>query len=748
MTDYDFATLNDKEFEVLCTDLISLRDNVRYERFKPGRDAGVDGRFFRADGGEVILQCKHWVTAPLERLVKHLQTDELPKLAKLNVARYVLALSHPLARTDKARIEKFFKPHIHSASDVLGREDLNDLLARYPEVERRHYKLWIGSSTVLKYLLNKPIHDRSSFAVDEILIDAKLYVPTKNHDAAIEKLERLGSVIITGPAGIGKTTLADHLALHYITKGFTLVRIADEIREAESVYEADRDQVFYFDDFLGRNYLEALTGHEGAHIVQFIKRVGKDRKKRFILTSRTTILNQGKLLIDVFQTNNLDKNEFEVTLSSFSEMDRARVLYNHMWHSTLGPEYIDVLYQHRRYREVIRHQNYNPRLIRYITDSDRLINCPPVDYWNHAKDLLDYPAKVWENPFEAQHDDFGRAIVLLVTLNGRPINQSELAEAYARFVSRPTGSGLSGRHDFLSNLKHLSGSLLSRTIQDGAEPSLNLFNPSIGDFVLHRYATDIPSLRSGFESLRSVSSLNTLSDLASNDLIEKNAALVLIDQLLQNASQIEFVGYSAEYIANACLQLRDLFKDSNVKGSILDKCLNFVLNSECPHYFQDIAELIQLGLSLGIVSNNDAIAFVEHACAHHPMSTELEVLGAIVSHLGSGLSDLETKLEEAAVSYLANSVDDEFSDGDVFESVEPGNTDIAEENLRTLIDTKLSSFGVTATEAAIDRIVEAFGIRDRMETYFRSEEPDDDYRRSSSGSFHIDEIDDLFERPT
>lgn len=748
MTDYDFTTLNDKEFEVLCTDLLSLRDNVRYERFKPGRDAGVDGRFFRADGSEVILQCKHWVTSPLERLVKHLQTDELPKLAKLNVARYVLALSHPLARTDKTKIETLFKPHIQSASDVLGREDLNDLLARHPKVERRHYKLWIGSSTVLQYLLNKPIHDRSAFAVDEILNDAKLYVPTKNHDAAIEKLEKLGSVIITGPAGIGKTTLADHLALHYVTKGFTLVRIADEIREAESVYEADREQIFYFDDFLGRNYLEALTGHEGAHIVQFIKRVGKDRKKRFILTSRTTILNQGKLLIDVFQTNNLDKNEFEVTLSSFSEMDRARVLYNHMWHSTLGPEYIDVMYHNRRYREVIRHQNYNPRLIRYITDSDRLINCPPADYWAHARDLLDYPAKVWENPFEAQHDDFGRAIVLLVTLNGRPITQSELAEAYARLVSRPTGSALRGRHDFLSNLKHLSGSLLSRTIQDGAEPSLNLFNPSIGDFVLHRYSTDIPSLRAGFESLRSVSSLRTVADLASNNLIEKGYALILVDQLLQNACQLEFVGYSAEYIANASLQLRDLFKDSNVKGSILDKCVNFVINSECPLYFQDIAELIQIGLSLGIVSSPDAIAFVDDACAHQPMSTELEVLGAIVSQLGSGTTDIEPKLEEAAVSYLADSVHDEFSDGDVFESVEPGNTDIAEENLRTLIDTKLSSFGVTATEAAIDRIVEAFGIGDRMETYFRSDEPYDDERRSSSGGFHIDEIDDLFDRPT
>jgi hypothetical protein len=60
MSDYDFSTLNDKEFEILATDLLSKRDNLKYERFKPGRDAGVDGRFFHQNGTETILQAKHW----------------------------------------------------------------------------------------------------------------------------------------------------------------------------------------------------------------------------------------------------------------------------------------------------------------------------------------------------------------------------------------------------------------------------------------------------------------------------------------------------------------------------------------------------------------------------------------------------------------------------------------------------------------------------------------------------------------
>ncbi|MDO9599300.1 MAG: restriction endonuclease [Azoarcus sp.] len=80
MSDYDFKPLNDKEFEILCADLIGEVEGTRIERFKAGRDAGVDGRFFASEGKEVILQCKHWCNTPLRQLVSALETKEKPKL--------------------------------------------------------------------------------------------------------------------------------------------------------------------------------------------------------------------------------------------------------------------------------------------------------------------------------------------------------------------------------------------------------------------------------------------------------------------------------------------------------------------------------------------------------------------------------------------------------------------------------------------------------------------------------------------
>jgi len=62
MTAYDLNRVNDKEFEALAVRIVQELIGTRVERFKPGKDAGVDGRFFVVGATEGIVQAKHWGT--------------------------------------------------------------------------------------------------------------------------------------------------------------------------------------------------------------------------------------------------------------------------------------------------------------------------------------------------------------------------------------------------------------------------------------------------------------------------------------------------------------------------------------------------------------------------------------------------------------------------------------------------------------------------------------------------------------
>jgi hypothetical protein len=751
MTDYDFKSLDDKEFEFLCVDVLGQELGTRIERFKPGRDLGVDGRYFHAPGKEVVLQCKHQPKTPLKRLIRTLHDEERPKIDRLKPARYLLAVSHELSRTDKAAIQSALAPHIASPADIFGAEDLNALLGNYKDVEVRHHKLWLTSSTVLSYLLNKAILDRSEFAMEEAREAAKRYVRTEHHERARQQLESSRVVILTGEPGVGKTMLAEQLCLHYVAHGFKLVKIAEDIREAEDLFGRDPHQIFYFDDFLGRNYLDALSGHEGNHMVQFIRRVCKDSTKRFILTSRSTILNQGKVLIDTFRNNNLDKNEFVVTVSSLSNLDTGRILYSHIWHSNLPTEYINELYKQRRYRDVIDHRNFNPRLINFITDAERLVECPSEDYWRYVVKSLNDPADIWENAFEAQLDDFGRCLVCLVTLNRRPITETRLAEAYARYLALPQNRAMNGRHDFQLNIKHLAGSLLSRRIdaENVKKPNIDLFNPSIGDYVLRRSANDIPSMRAAFLSLRSVSSLDTLLNLPKNQLIDQRTLIDILKDLLHLIEQSRFESFSPAYVTVTVIALINLNEITSADRTRVSAVVAFVLGNPPLNLIEPAARLVKWALMHSALSQEDAANFVLKACTVNLSPHELDALVDVRDLVGQPHSyhkAMSQTLKGRAIEHLSENLHDEIRDADVFKQVDAGDQIAARRNIEDLVTDWFGRLGIDCSTDEVDELVDSYDIREREHEY--REELSYEYSPRIQPTFDTprDAIDDLFDR--
>ncbi|WP_213928453.1 restriction endonuclease, partial [Serratia marcescens] len=134
MNDYDFSVLNDKEFEKLAVELIGHQENASVERFTPGRDQGIDGRFYSSADDTVIIQAKHYAKTGFNGLLSKLKNDELPKIKKLSPNRYILITSVGLTPANKESIKTALHPYILSTTDIYGKEGINDLLTRHPSV--------------------------------------------------------------------------------------------------------------------------------------------------------------------------------------------------------------------------------------------------------------------------------------------------------------------------------------------------------------------------------------------------------------------------------------------------------------------------------------------------------------------------------------------------------------------------------------------------------------------------------------
>ena len=239
MNEYDFLILQPNEFENLTRDLLQKRGGVFIESFTIGRDGGIDLRFSSPKGQkQVIIQAKRYKDyAKLKSVLK----DEVAKVRKLNPDRYILSTSVGLTPENKTEIMTMFSPYIKATKDILGRNDLNNLLGEYSEVEKQYYKLWLGSTAVLDDILNKRINNWSEMTLEEARKDVSLYVMNDSFERALTILKENRYVIISGIPGIGKTTLSRMLAYQILANGYDeFIKVNSMMMEEENNFPGYR----------------------------------------------------------------------------------------------------------------------------------------------------------------------------------------------------------------------------------------------------------------------------------------------------------------------------------------------------------------------------------------------------------------------------------------------------------------------------------------------------------------------------
>ncbi|WP_296082280.1 restriction endonuclease [uncultured Agrobacterium sp.] len=477
---YDFHQLSPHDFETLVRDLLQAEWGLLLESFKTGRDGGIDLRYARG-AQNIIGQAKHYVRTGLPGLLRDLRT-EAEKLARLQPNRYLLATSAPLSPADKDRIVAIFGGAVR-VSDVLGQEDLNNLLARNQAVEHKHYKLWLASRAVLDRVLNSDVLMQTEFQVEKVYATIRRNVRSDAYPRALEILEQNRVAIISGAPGVGKTTLANMLLYAHLERGWEPVIIRRDIAEGQRLFQRGKSQIFYFDDFMGATFLgdraPSLAGNEDRAISDFIEQVRASPNARMIVTTREHIFGQALAASERLRHAGLESHKILLRIGDYSLGQKARILYNHLYFSDLPDEYKDVLLQSEFYLEIVQHPKFNPRLIEWLSSFHRVRMVRPDNYQGFVRNLLKDPSDVWLHAYEQQLSDAGRSLLLVVYSLGGKAEGTLLEPAFKKLhETRAARWGFSRRPgDWSTAMSELANAF----IRPAGRTAFEVLDPSVID---------------------------------------------------------------------------------------------------------------------------------------------------------------------------------------------------------------------------------------------------------------------------
>lgn len=462
---YDYRNLSPVEFERLCADLVSLKEGAPYQRFGEGRDDGVDLMYDDANSGKTIVQCKRYRDAA--QLIYILEKTEAEKVRRLKPKRYCLLTSASLTPDNKEKIKAIFSPYIKTTQDIWGCDDLDGMLNddKYRQVVYNVPPLWLPSFNLVSKFINNGIEGRSQYEMAKCVKKNSFFAWTSVCDTCMKRLETSRIVILVGDPGVGKTVTAEMLICRLSLMGYEVFVSYDGIKEFEDVYRPNAKQAFLYDDFLGSNYFDAVRNREDTAICKFAERVSHDTDKCFILTSRTTVLKHGLEASTSFQIHGFTQHHRMVDVNGLSNEDKAHILYKLLSMSCCSREALTEYVREKRYWGVLKHNNFNPRIVDYIVRDEsvkQVVSGKDLDSkLNYA---LTHPMAIWETVYKNQIDRLERVIVWATFLNNG-IHENQLSDVFDKLLALPSSQpAYSTNQTFDSVTKALSGSLLNRVI--------------------------------------------------------------------------------------------------------------------------------------------------------------------------------------------------------------------------------------------------------------------------------------------
>lgn len=547
MNNYDFSTLNDKEFEQISKDLLNAKFNLKLQSFKVGKDKGVDLIFStEKNNNSIVVQAKHYSKSTYSNLKSVIKNKEFEKVENLKPDRYILVTSMDLSAIQKDELKSLLNPYVKTSNDIIGQQELNDYLFEFKIIEKKYYKLWLSNTSIITEILNNAIESRTRYFLKRLKDKIKYYVVTDKLDLAYKILKEEKILLITGQPGIGKTSLAEMILFDRAKNNFKIHKV-ENITEAENVISDDDrvKQIFYFDDFLGANYAEIINSHKTeTQLTSFVDRIRNSPNKYLVLTTRTVVLSLASDRYEKINNSSLNERQFELKLSDYNKYEKALILYNHFFHKNVNERFYNVLLEKKFYWDIIKHDNYTPRIIEFITDEYKIQNFTISEYKQFVVNNLSNPKEIWRFSYNNQISYLERCLLMTLFSFGNYVNEIRLTKAFEQRLQYEIieHNQIIDGNQFNKSIKLLLNGFISSTLYtstDRNRRSYNFINPSLADFLIGQISESFSDRKAIIKNVIYLDQLNRFNPKKTIIPLDKELQSVIRDQITNDKFVID-----------------------------------------------------------------------------------------------------------------------------------------------------------------------------------------------------------------
>lgn len=483
---FNYDNLSDFEFEKLCCDIVSKKLGVQLRTFAKGKDGGIDATD-DAKTHNIVVQVKHYIRSGYSTLLCTLQ-KEREKVKKLDPKQYYVCCAQMLTPENVSKIYDLFSDYMSDTSNVIDLNVIDDFLnmSENADVLRKHYKLWLESTKILNQIYNRNVFIDCEVWLADIEKQSNFLVETNYYQESINVLDKNRILMLLGLPGVGKTITTKMVALYYASQGYKVRFTTDgsitNLKKSISESEEEKELII-LDDCLGQVYFEMKENREN-ELISLIKYVFRHTNKKIIMNSRITIYNEAtehsSLFADFFEeSENLIKC---IDMNNLSIEDKGKIFFNHLYFKEVPEEYYNNVIKNHIYQRVVRHVNYCPRIIEFVTKRKHYESVPSENYANYILACLDKPDEIWKHEFRfriQQEDRF--LLTTMFSLTDTIIKEDILKRAYNERIKNMPNLDVTQNY-YENSIRRMNGSMI-KLVEKENQVWVGAANPSVNDFL-------------------------------------------------------------------------------------------------------------------------------------------------------------------------------------------------------------------------------------------------------------------------